>query len=338
MSLTVNFFNGMNPDQSIFQNRNEVELNESDQTGAFFAGSLNKETDARSRIEQRRQMAQNQAIQLVQTAWDSDQKISDGIDQLNSLYEEKQTEKADLSRQIAEINNRKSELQKKYQIDPESQEQKDLELLEEFQNRKNGVSFEKFSKEKIDRLSELQSIPRTEYQNRILELNAHAGAFQRSANDIEQELMSINASVRETKLEQLKSKTMQNAQSASDEIMSQAEKEILGLLIMEGKEAIDDKVEEELKKAEELEEKKEQEKKILDEREEMQKEKREEDQKDQETLIRNSSRSDALDTKINIEKQATDQMVNAQKMIQKIMADNDLLEEDLKGIQIDFNY
>lgn len=338
MSLSINVANNLKEDQNSFWKTNEVETKESKNSGTFFAGNLNQETDLKSRIEQRRQLAQNQAMKLVQNAWDSDQKISDGLKELDSLYEDKQKEKSYLSDQIADINRRKSELQKEYQIDPKSQEQKDLELLEEFQNRKSGVSFDRFSKEKIDRLSELQTIPRTEYQDRVLELNAQEGAFKKSVRDIDQEIININSSVRGTKLEQLKSKTMVNAQSASDAVLEQSDKEIFGLLIQEGKEAIDEKVEEEQKKAEELEAKKEEEKKILDKREEMRMEKQEEDQKEQESLIRNSSKTEILSTGIDANKQVTDHMLDAQKKIQKIMNENDLLEEDLKGIQIDFNY
>ena len=70
----------------------------------------------------------------------------------------------------------------------------------------------------------------------------------------------------------------------------------------------------------------------------MRMEKQEEDQKEQESLIRNSSKTEILSTGIDANKQVTDHMLDAQKKIQKIMNENDLLEEDLKGIQIDFNY
>ena len=78
MSLSINVANNLKEDQNSFWKTNEVETKESKNSGTFFAGNLNQETDLKSRIEQRRQLAQNQAMKLVQNAWDSDQKISDG--------------------------------------------------------------------------------------------------------------------------------------------------------------------------------------------------------------------------------------------------------------------
>ena len=69
MSLSINVANNLKEDQNSFWKTNEVETKESKNSGTFFAGNLNQETDLKSRIEQRRQLAQNQAMKLVGLEW-----------------------------------------------------------------------------------------------------------------------------------------------------------------------------------------------------------------------------------------------------------------------------
>lgn len=59
-----------------------------------------------------------------------------------------------------------------YGVDKDSQEQKDLELLEKYQNNRYGSAEDTFSKEELERLKELQNTPLTEYQEKVLKLNS----------------------------------------------------------------------------------------------------------------------------------------------------------------------
>ena len=329
MSLSVKAFQDLTESQNLLLGNSTKEgQNESKKT--FFAGNMQIGTDKNSLMEQKRQLAQKQAFQMIGNAWENDKKTEDGLDKLRALYDEKLMEKGTTSKQISELETRKAELQKENGIDPESQEQKDLELLEEYQDRINGVTYTSFTKEKIERLSELQTIPKTEYQKRVLELNAQAGSFHKTINSLDQEIMGIHAAIRGTKLEQQKSQAMQNAQGASDEIMDVANKEIIGMLIQNGKESIDEKVEEEQKKAEELEAKKQEEQEKID--------KIKESRDEQEELTKDIIKADFHNEASTIERQASDHVLDAQKVIKKIIVENDLLEEDLKGIKIDFNF
>lgn len=321
MSISVKAFRDGTEYQSTRQETTEK---------TFFAGDLQTGADKKSLLEQKRQLAQRHAFQLIGNAWENDKKTDDGLKKLRALYDEKMMEKGYASKQISELDSRKSELQKEYGIDPDSQEQKDLELLQEYQDRISGVTYTSFTKEEIKRLSELQTIPKTEYQKRVLELNAQTGSFRKTVNTLDQEIIAIQAAVRGTKQEQLKSQGMQKAQGASDEIMDAASKEIIGLLIQDGKENINEKVEEEQKRAEEIEAKKEEEQEKLD--------KIKESSDKQEELIREIIKADQNSAASIIEKQASGQVIDAQKVMKKIVVENDLLEEDLKGIKIDFNF
>ena len=329
MSISVKAFQDGTEYQNMLQEATAKGA-QKESTHTFFAGNMQANGEKNSLLEQKRQMAQKQAFQLIGNAWENDQKTEEGLKKLSALYDEKSIEKGNASKQISELASRKSELQKEYGIDPDSQEQKDLELLQEYQDRISGVTYTSFTKEKIKRLSELQTIPKTEYQKRVLELNAQTGSFRKTVNSLDQEIVAIQDAVRGTKQEQLKSQDMQKAQGASDEIMDAASKEIIGSLIRDGKESIDEKVEEEQKRAEEIEAKKEEEQEKID--------KIKESSDKQEELIKEIIKADHNNVASMIEKQASGQVIDAQKVMKKIIVENDLLEEDLKGIKIDFNF
>ena len=144
------------------------------------------------------------------------------------------------------------------------------------------------------------------------------------------EVNALTASISDATLEQLKSRDMEKASDAADEIMDSANKEILGMLIEEGKNNVDDKIEEEKEKAEEAADKKEEQ----DEQVKEAKEKR----KNQEEILEGQQSADELEQDVSMQKQNLSKMDEAQKNIQKILKEKNLVNEDLKGIEIDLNF
>ena len=145
MSLSVKAFQDLTESQNLLQGNSTKEgQNESKKT--FFAGNMQIGTDKNSLMEQKRQLAQKQAFQMIGNAWENDKKTEDGLDKLRALYDEKLMEKGTTSKQISELETRKAELQKENGIDPESQEQKDLELLEKLE-KEHEIEVEKANQE-----------------------------------------------------------------------------------------------------------------------------------------------------------------------------------------------
>ena len=101
------------------------------------------------------------------------------------------------------------------------------------------------------------------------------------------EVNALTASISDATLEQLKSRDMEKASDAADEIMDSANKEILGMLIEEGKNNADEKVEEEKEKAEEAADKKEEQDKQIEEAQEK--------RKNQEEIIEGQQNADQLE-------------------------------------------
>ncbi|MFT4145090.1 MAG: hypothetical protein QM644_11605 [Mobilitalea sp.] len=296
----------------------------------IFTGNLGQKFGTSSVIQQKKQDAQKQAMKLIGDAWSKDQKAVSNIDDMHQQKTDKLSEIQESLFYLEGIQKSKNDLQEEYSIDPESMEQKDLELLEKYQNYLNGSGSSNFTKEEVKRLSELQYMPRTEYQNKALELNGMAGEINNKIYEAKQKYDGLSWSIEDAILQQSKSQDMIKANNASDEIMEAAGKEILGILVEEVKENTNDKLEEELEKANEAAEKQEEKEKQIEEA----KENREE----QEKLIKNDMDAEQLELDITMQKKTSDHMSEAQKKIQTILKENNLINEDLKGIEIDFNF
>ena len=249
-----------------------IKMNQ-DNTGIQMSGTTagrNKTQDTKTRstvfagdlmlgqgnqIEQKKQTARRQAMKLITDAWGRDELASQSIKDMEQ-------QKADYVEQMQEAKEHektfekgKKELQEQYGVADDSQEQKDLELLEKFQNYKNGSHDESFTKEDVDRLKELQNLPRTEYQEKALRLNQIAGSMKVTASNANDKLIELTDTIAKAKTDQAKSQDMLKAGSAADDILEASNKEIMGLLIQDGKEHIDKEQEEAQKKAEEQKEK-----------------------------------------------------------------------------------
>ena len=293
-----------------------------------FAGNLGQ----KGIIGQKREKAQNQAMRLVRDAWGRDQKAAGAIDDMRMEREERLAKVNELRAIIRDIETEKSALQKEYEIDPDSQEQKDLELLEKYQNATDnpGTTKYEFTQEELDRLKELQDMPRTEYQKKALKLNGQAKDMKKIVDREEQTAFSLTKSITNAKLEQLKSQDMQKAGEAAEEIHQAVNEEIVDLLLQEGKESVDEKMEEEQEKAEKLQEKQEEQ----GERIEAAKGRREE----QKEIIQGEAKAEQLSQAATLEVQNTSNVEAAQKQIQKLIEENNLVNEDLKGIKINLDF
>ena len=222
-----------------------IKMNQ-DNTGIQMSGTTagrNKTQDTKTRstvfagdlmlgqgnqIEQKKQTARRQAMKLITDAWGRDELASQRIKDMEQ-------QKADYVEQMQEAKEHektfeksKKELQEQYGVADDSQEQKDLELLEKFQNYKNGSHDESFTKEDVDRLKELQNLPRTEYQEKALRLNQIAGSMKVTASNAKDKLIELTDTIAKAKTDQAKSQDMLKAGSAADDILEASNKEIMG--------------------------------------------------------------------------------------------------------------
>ena len=283
-----------------------------------------------SMIEQRKKMAGKQAMKLISDAFGRDIKSQESIDKLRELKSQKLDELNDKNKSMAEIDEQKAALMKEYGVTEDSDEMKELELLKKYQNNRMGVLTGDFSDEEIEKLKSLQGTSRSEFQAKYLELNDAYNQYQKDAGEIEDDLKVLTANINIQKNDLNASQDMEKAQDAAESIMDAASKEALGLMMQEAKDNIDKTAEEEKEKAEKVKEKEEELQEKIDKTKE-----RNEEQKE---IIEEASEAAKLDQNISVKTQDTSAVAEAQKSINRILKDNNLISDDIKGIEIDLGF
>ena len=283
-----------------------------------------------SMIEQRKKMAGKQAMKLISDAFGRDIKSQESIDKLRELKSQKLDELRDKNKSMAEIDEQKAALMKEYGVTEDSDEMKELELLKKYQNNRMGVLTGDFTDEEIEKLKSLQGTSRSEFQAKYLELNDAYNQYQKDAGEIEDDLKVLTANINIQKNDLNASQDMEKAQDAAESIMDAASKEALGLMMQEAKDNIDKTAEEEKEKAEKIKEEKEEFQEKID--------KSKERNDEQKKIIEESAEASKLDQNISVKTQDTSAVAEAQKSIDKILKDNNLISDDIKGIEIDLGF
>ena len=291
------------------------------------ASELNLKPYNDNQIDAKRLRARKQAMKLISDAWKSadmrDKNIEDmKLDKLNKL-----DEITELKNKVSDLENEKEAYRVDYGVDKDSQEQKDLE---KYQNNRYGSAEDTFSKEELERLKELQNTPLTEYQEKVLKLNSSQIHFKDEIGQKELKIACTTASIALAEIDRDKSQEMLKAQDSADQIIGAVEGEVKNLLVNEGKDNIDDKVEDNKEKADEAEKKQEEQQEKIDEKRK--------ERKEQEEIIEGQAEADKLEMNANIRSNDVDHVTEAQKQIVRIMKDNKMLNEDIKGIDIDLNF
>ncbi len=327
---------------------------------SFFAGDLGIGQD---RVTKRKQRAQKRALKIIGDAWNGDRKYDQSISEIQDKCDLLREDIAKNQDIVLEGEAKKEELRQQYGVAKDSQEQKDLELLqkkqelgivasdslsrEERQKFADSLGVEMLTEDEDARLAELKGQPLTEYQQRCLNINASNRVYEQRIYDAEEEIKIRNAAVRDMRLERLKQiPPMLKAQQQADKVMEQASDDVIGMLTDEAKEHVDETYEEAREEAKEkAEEKAEQEEKIEDRREEAEKlqeqvdaakqesHEAEEARREQEEKAREEAEflDDMSDAGMNVGGNVSDAKVEIKQMLHKMK----ILEEDLKGALVD---
>lgn len=187
----------------------ETRKNKVSDKGTIYAGDLQFAQTTGNAASDKKQSARKQAMKLIRDAWDSDNKAVSQRDQIAQQKEEKLKEVRECNEELKQIRESKEIARQSYGVDSDSQEQKDLELLEKYQDYQKGVQTDDFSKEEIDRLKELQNTPLTDYQTRALQLNAQRDVILNKKDRAQRNVTSLTEAAADAKLDQLKSQDMQ---------------------------------------------------------------------------------------------------------------------------------
>lgn len=285
-----------------------------------FAGDLNATQD---KILLKRKEAQKKALKVVADTWEGDRKIDTNLEERRMRIKSLREEAGAAKKEIAEVKAGMEDLRKQYGVESDSAEQKDLELILKGRESMRAGSKVSLSEDERECLAEIGTKELTEYQSRVLEMDEGADYYRKIVAENEKEIEVENAVIREIRKERLKKDPMLGAQKEAEVIEEAAGKEILGMLIEEGKEHIDEEQEEKEEKAEEAKEKKEEQEELLEKR----RTEREEAEKRAEEL----AESMPMEELLGLDMTKSDFQTEIQNIVDKMK----LVEEDIKGAMVD---
>lgn len=311
------------------------------QGGSVYAAFLNGEFDP---IEQKRALAKKQAYKIVGDTFASQKKLDGELADRAARIDEHKGKLAEANRTIKEIEEKKEELRKEYGVDADSQEQKDLEILEQYnRNNRNSELFKPLTGEEMLRAAELDAQGYgkgyTEYQKRALEWDAGKDKPLMDLMEAKKGIYEEAGTIRAMNLERLKKEPMLDAQKEAEEILEGVSDEIIGMLVDEAKDQIDEKSKEEIEKVQERREEKKEEleklEKAKERREEL--EARLDPEKAKEKERRRPEESDQIFGDSMTEGLLImDEAKNTvQQEVADIMMKMKLVAEDVKGIKVD---
>lgn len=299
--------------------------------GSLFAGNLNMAEDP---IAKKKQEAREKAAKIVSEAFAGEQEIDNDIAKRYQKISKNQDIKKEAVDSIKDIEATKDELKQSYGLTDESQEQKDLKLLEKRRDYWESDG-DKPTKEEWKRLEEIDKQGLTEYQQRSLDYDKQKSPYEKQIREASAVILEESAAIRSIKQSRLKSTAILDATTQADGVLESASKEVIGMLKDEAQKITEEKQKEEEEKLEKRKEEKEE----FEERLEEIREKN--DQYEPETGNGTDSSTAANQSRPSGDAQ-TEQMVSLstvkdeiQKELEKLMEEMQLTEEDLKGLEVD---
>lgn len=211
-----------------------------------------------------------------------------------------------------EITRQEEQLKEDWDIADDSEEQRNLELRLKAKEAMRPGSKVEMTADEWKQYSQLG--PMSEYEQAVMDWEKEKDVFRKDLEDANKEISIQTQVIRGTKQEMLKYHGMDDATVLAEETLQTASKEIIGMLMQEGADNIQEKLDEVVEKAEEQKE-----------------------QKEEEEALREKKKMDELElsqSMANLPKAQQLQDEVEQKM-QEILAKQKLLEEDLKGVQVD---
>lgn len=272
-------------------------------------------------IAAKREEAKKKAMKIVGDAFANECKIDNDLDGRRQRVRDMLAENGEAAKEIKVYEDMRIDLRNQYGVDPDSQEEKDLRLLEKELDSHRPDSQITLTKEDYEELERIKKTGLSEYQQRSLEIRGYEGPAKDTIYNNSIEIKTENAIISSTEIERLKSHTMIDAQDAAEDIMDAASKEIMGMLVDEAKDHIDDEAE----KAKEEAKEKAKEKEELEEKIEKNKEEKKEKERLTEEILEGVS-----ELAVN-----TTDMESAQQELKDMMSKLSLIEDDIKGAAVD---
>ncbi len=293
---------------------------------AFFVGNTpfaKQPMDVKERIAMKKQLYQKEAMHIVSSAHKAEKKIDRSIEERQEHVQNLQAENDEAHGLLQDLRQRMRDAKEAYNVEDDSQEQKDLELLQKQYDIEKHGTMQLLTPEEQERLENMGEL--TEYQKLSMELYKQADHWKTKIAKNQEDMALEGRSIRSVKVDRLRSHAIIDAEKAKEEILAAAAKEAAGMLIDDAKDQIDEKAEEIQDAANDRKEE--------EEEEEARIEAAKEDRTREEAL------TESIREKIDdLTEQVLDSDETVQNMddeIKKLMMEEKLLAEDLKGLTMD---
>ena len=295
-----------------------------DSGSLLFVGNLNLPQASADKIAS----ARKHAMKLVSDAFDIERGTDKSLNEIREQRAEAESDLTERQERVAKIREGVDNYAKEHGIAADSIEQKDLDLIRKVRDWTPDNPFEKrkdplgcLSDEERDRYNTVMERGLTEYQKLALDADNDIWNARIEINQDKEMVRAYNSAIKDIKLESLKDQSMMKAQKGKDEIMQAASKEVISSLVQDAVENITEEQEQVKEDAEEKAEKQAEEKEKA--------EKREEEKKEREIL-----EGEAELERLNSQYVSSDSQAQVNSEIQNILNKLSLLEEDIKGIEV----
>lgn len=224
-------------------------------------------------VQEKKEAALRKARKIVSDVFEEDNKVALDMEKRRANIKKLQGESREAQTELNKINNQKAEWKKEYGIADDSEEQKDLELLEKRQDGQWPGSGIILTPEEKERLAEIDEKGLTEYQQRSLEVNKDAGMYRNIVESNKPQIKAENDAIygmKQSILAKPYDQGMGFAQDTAEDIRLAASKEAAYGMINEVKDKVDEDTKEAQEKAEERKAEKEEKEEKLEARKEQQ--------------------------------------------------------------------
>lgn len=276
----ITLYAGMQPVGDRIAEGAETEQEKQEQRRTIFVGELNQGNTLQDRIAQKKEQAQKQAMKVVGDAFAGDRSIDEDMESRRRHVEELNDEKKRLQEEAAAVAGRRESLEKAYEAGEVSQ---------------------------------------ADYASETMDISREEQVYQEKLAENENTVLEENAIIRGTRLERLKHNPMGEARKQADAIMEAAGEEIVGMVMEDAKEKVDEESEKREQQAEKIEEEREEQEKFI--------EKQKEHRKEKEEILENVPVEEMVSLKQTQE--------DVRQEVQNILDKMKLLAEDIKGAAVD---
>lgn len=230
----VQIFSGQNHKKESVQDQKEREDNKKQSQEIIKGNELNLIGQKESFLKEL--LAQRAALKVQLDQFEKDLKVDDRLLEhafkKDTLLQDAKTNQDE----VLKINSLKKDLKESLGIEDDSQEQKDLELLE-----KKAKGDEELTEEELKRVANMG--PLTEYQQAALEYISMADIFLERSEDAAKKSENEARTITAIKLGLLKSSPMVKAKEEAEEILAKVDKEIQQAIVQELKNKVDENIE-----------------------------------------------------------------------------------------------